>query len=286
MTGRMRDPSGSVPGAGGPRRKRDAGAVFAGVYLALILGFLYLPIAVMVAMAFNESVLYELPLKPSTIWFERLADNERLLRASANSIGLALANTVIATVLGTMAALAFARYRFRGRTLLRLLLFPPITIPWLIIGTAMLVMFFWIGIGRGLHAMLLGHVALSLPYVVVVVGARLASFSGDLEEAAATLGAGPWQTFRRVTLPVLAPGIVAAALFAFAVSFDQFVISYFLAAPGVSTLPVEIYSAIRKGFTPEVNAVSSIIIVVSMGVVLLFARLYRFGGEPRVGGGQ
>ena len=262
------------------RPRRDTGAVFAGVYLALILGFLYLPIAVMVVMAFNESVLYELPLKPSTVWFERLAGNERLIRASANSVGLALANTAIATALGTMAALAFARYTFRGRTLLRLLLFPPITIPWLIIGTAMLVMFFWIGIGRGLHAMLLGHVALSLPYVVVVVGARLASFGPELEEVAATLGANAWQTFRRVTLPMLAPGIVAAALFAFAISFDQFVISYFLAPPGVSTLPVEIYSAIRKGFTPEVNAVSSIIIVVSMGVVLLFARLYRFGGEP------
>ena len=268
--------------AGRPRR--DAGAVFAGVYLALILGFLYLPIAVMVVMAFNESVLYELPLEPSTIWFERLAGNERLIRASANSVGLALANTAIATALGTMAALAFARYTFRGRTLLLLLLFPPITIPWLIIGTAMLVMFFWIGIGRGLHAMLLGHVALSLPYVVVVVGARLASFGPELEEAAATLGANAWQTFRRVTLPMLAPGIVAAALFAFAISFDQFVISYFLAPPGVSTLPVEIYSAIRKGFTPEVNAVSSIIIVVSMGLVLLFARLYRFGGDPGEGG--
>ena len=268
---------------GEPRARRDAGTVVAGVWLCLILGFLYLPIAVMVVMAFNESVLYELPLEPTTIWFERLAGNERLIGASINSVGLALANTVIATALGTMAALAFARYTFRGRTLLRLLLFPPITIPWLIIGTAMLVMFFWIGIGRGLHAMLLGHVALSLPYVVVVVGARLASFGPELEEAAATLGANPWQTFQRVTLPVLAPGIAAAALFAFAVSFDQFVISYFLAPPGVSTLPVEIYSAIRKGFTPEVNAVSSIIIVVSMGVVLLFARLYRFGGESGEG---
>ena len=274
---------GAATGAAIGRPRRDAGAVLAGVWLALILGFLYLPIAVMVVMAFNESVLYELPLKPSTIWFERLAGNERLIRASVNSVGLALANTAIATALGTMAALAFARYTFRGRTLLRLLLFPPITIPWLIIGTAMLVMFFWIGIGRGLHAMLLGHVALSLPYVVVVVGARLASFGPELEEAAATLGANAWQTFRRVTLPMLAPGIVAAALFAFAISFDQFVISYFLAPPGVSTLPVEIYSAIRKGFTPEVNAVSSIIIVVSMGVVLLFARLYRFGGEPGEG---
>ena len=274
---------GAATGAAIRRPRRDAGAVLAGVWLALILGFLYLPIAVMVVMAFNESVLYELPLEPSTIWFERLAGNERLIRASVNSVGLALANTAIATALGTMAALAFARYTFRGRTLLRLLLFPPITIPWLIIGTAMLVMFFWIGIGRGLHAMLLGHVALSLPYVVVVVGARLASFGPELEEAAATLGANAWQTFRRVTLPMLAPGIVAAALFAFAISFDQFVISYFLAPPGVSTLPVEIYSAIRKGFTPEVNAVSSIIIVVSMGVVLLFARLYRFGGEAGEG---
>ena len=269
-----------------PRPRRDAGIALAGIWLALILGFLYLPIAVMVVMAFNESVLYELPFKPTTLWFERLAENERLIRASVNSVGLALANTVIATALGTMAALAFARYRFRGRTLLRLLLFPPITIPWLIIGTAMLVMFFWIGIGRGLHAMLLGHVALSLPYVVVVVGARLASFGPSLEEAAATLGANPWQTFRRVTLPVLAPGVVAAALFAFAVSFDQFVISYFLAPPGVSTLPVEIYSAIRKGFTPEVNAVSSIIIAISMGIVLLFARLYRFGGVSAHGGGR
>ena len=248
-------------------------------YLAVVLGFLYLPIAVMMVMAFNQSALYELPVRFDTVWFEALARNERLLRASLNSVLLALANTVVATVLGTMAALAFARYRFRGRTLLQLLLFPPITIPWLIIGTSMLVLFFWIGIGRGLHAMLLGHVALSLPYVIVVVGARLKSFGPALEEAAATLGASPWQTFWRVSAPVMAPGVVAAALFAFAVSFDQFVISYFLAAPGVSTLPVEIYSAIRKGFTPEINAVSTIIILVSMGIMLLVARFYRFGGE-------
>jgi spermidine/putrescine transport system permease protein len=143
----------------------------------------------------------------------------------------------------------------------------------------MLVLFFWIGIGRGLHAILLGHVALSLPYVIVVVGARLRSVGVTLEEAAATLGATPWQTFWRVSAPLMAPGVVAAALFAFAVSFDQFVISYFLAAPGVSTLPVEIYSAIRKGFTPEINAISTIIILVSMGLMLLFARFYRFGGE-------
>lgn len=250
-------------------------------WLIIVLAFLYVPIAVMVTMAFNESVLYELPFRFTTDWFVKLAGNERLLEASANSVGLALINTVIATALGTAAAIAFSRYRFRGRNVLRLLLFPPIAIPWLITGTAMLVLFQWSGVGRGLHAMLLGHVALSLPYVIVVVGARLANFGPELEEAAATLGANAWQTFWRVSLPVMAPGVVAAALFAFAVSFDQFVISYFLAPPGVSTLPVEIYSAIRKGFTPEVNAISTLIIGFSMLLLVAFASLYRFGGERR-----
>jgi spermidine/putrescine transport system permease protein len=247
--------------------------------LGLTLVFLYLPIAVMAVMALNRSALYELPIVWDTVWFEALVHNDRLLAASGNSVAIALANTAIATVLGTLAALALARYRFRGRTLLRLMLLPAITIPWLIIGTAMLVLFFWTGIGHGLHAILLGHVALSLPYVIVVVGARLTSFGVTLEEAAASLGATPWQAFWRVSFPVMAPGVIAAALFAFAVSFDQFVISYFLAPPGVSTLPVEIYTAIRKGFTPEINAISTIIILVSMGLMLLVARFYRFGGE-------
>jgi spermidine/putrescine transport system permease protein len=255
------------------------GSWFMKGYLGVVLVFLYLPIVVMMAMAFNRSPLYELPMQFDTVWFAALASNEKLLTAGMNSILVALANTAIATLLGTMVALAFARYEFRGKKLLQLLLFPPITIPWLIIGTSMLVLFFWLGIGRGLHAILLGHVALSLPYVIVVVGARLTSFGVALEEAAATLGASPWQTFWRVTAPLMAPGVVAAALFAFAVSFDQFVISYFLAAPGFSTLPVEIYSAIRKGFTPEINAISTIIIIVSMGLMMLVARFYRFGGE-------
>jgi spermidine/putrescine transport system permease protein len=255
------------------------GTVLVRGYLTLMLVFLHLPIAVMIAMAFNRSELYQMPFVFDLRWFVALSNNQKLLDAGINTVTIALANTVIATALGTMAALAFARYSFRGRTLLRILLLPPITIPWLIIGNSMLVMFFWLGVGRGIHAMLLGHVALSLPYVIVVVGARLTSFGTTLEEAAATLGASPWQTFWRVTIPMIAPGLVAAALFAFAISFDQFVISYFLARPGVTTLPVEIYTAIRKGYTPEINAISTLIIVVSMGLMLLVARFYRFGGE-------
>lgn len=258
-----------------PRLANGLGRVF----LGLVLIFLYVPIAVLALMGFNESVHYAMPFEFSTRWYEALAGNKRLLTASYNSVWIALVNMVVATTIGTMAAFALGRYRFRGRTLMQLLLFPPITIPWLIIGTAMLVFFFWTGIGRGLHALLLGHIALSLPYVIIVVGARMASFGPELEEAAASLGATPLQTFWRVSLPALMPGIIAAALFAFAVSFDQFVISYFLAAPGTSVLPVEIFSAIRKGFTPEVNAISTIVILVSMGIMLAFARLSKFGGE-------
>jgi spermidine/putrescine transport system permease protein len=259
--------------------KGEAMNLFFKTWLGLILAFLYLPILVMMVMAFNQSPLYELPFTFDLVWFKALSGNERLLQASLNSVLIALANTVIATSLGTLAALALARYEFRGKSLLQFLLLPPITIPWLIIGTAMLIFFFWSGIGRGLHAILLGHVALSLPYVIVVVSAQLKNYGPQLEEAAASLGASPIEAFWRVSLPLMAPGIAAAAAFAFAVSFDQFVISYFLAPPGVSTLPVEIYTAIRKGFTPEINAISTIILLISMGLMVLVARNYRFGGN-------
>ena len=247
--------------------------------LALVLVFLYAPIAVMVLMGFNASDLYALPFVPTLHWFHELAGNDRLIAASRNSVLVALATAVLATALGTLAALALSRRHFRGKTLLRLLLLPPIAIPWLITGTAMLVFFFWTGIGRGLHAMILGHVALAIPYVVLVVGTGLASLRADLEEAAMSLGATPLGAFRSVTLPLLAPSLVAAALFAFAVSLDQFVVSYFLATPGVTTLPVEIYSSIRKGFTPEINAVSTILLGASVALFLVFAGLTRIGGE-------
>lgn len=255
--------------------------VAGGLWLGAVLVFLYLPIAVMAAMAFNRSPLYELPFTFDLVWFEALMANDRLLRAAWASVWIAGLTAVIATALGALAAHALARLTFPGKGVLRALLLPPIAIPWLIVGTAMLIFFFWTGIGRGLHAVLIGHVALALPYVIAVISARYAAAPAELEEAAATLGARPVQVFFRVTLPLLAPGLVAAALFAFAVSFDQFVISHFLAAPGATTLPVEIYTAIRKGFTPEINAVSTLIILVSMGIMLAVARLYRFGGEER-----
>jgi spermidine/putrescine transport system permease protein len=248
-------------------------------YLFATIAFLYLPIALMVVMAFNDSALYALPVEPSLRWFVALADNGPLLAATRNSVVIASATSVIATALGTLAALALNRRRFRGQTLLKVLLLPPIAIPWLITGTAMLVFFFWTGIGRGIHAMMIGHVALAIPYVALIVGTGLQTLRSDLEEAAMSLGSTPLHAFFSVTLPPLLPSIVAAALFAFAVSLDQFVISYFLSTPGVSTLPVEIYSSIRKGFTPEINAISTIFLGVSTLLVLIFAQLSDLRGR-------
>lgn len=248
-------------------------------YVGLLLAFLYLPIAIMALMSFNASPFYQLPFEWTTGWYAALWGNAQLIAATWNSLTIALITTTIATVLGTMASLALFRNEFRGKKLLQALLFPPIAIPWLITGTAMLIFFFGVGIGRGVHAILLGHVALALPYVIVVVSARLHTFAPELEEAARSLGATQWQVTRRVTLPWIMPGVIAGGLFAFAVSFDQFVVSYFLSTPGQSTLPVEIYAAIRKGFTPEINAVSTIIIAVSMALMLLTARFFRFGGD-------
>ncbi|MBZ9991062.1 ABC transporter permease [Mesorhizobium sp. BH1-1-5] len=250
-----------------------------GFYIVLLLGFLYLPIIIMAAMSFNASPFYQLPFEWTTDWYASLWQNDQLIAATWNSIEIAVITTLISTVLGSMASLAFYRYEFRGKKVLQALLFPPIAIPWLITGTAMLIFFFGVGIGRGLVAILLGHVALALPYVIVVVSARLQTFAPELEEAARSLGANQWQVTMRVTLPWIMPGVIAGGLFAFAVSFDQFVVSYFLSTPGQTTLPVEIYAAIRKGFTPEINAVSTIIIVVSMALMLLTARFFKFGGE-------
>ena len=249
------------------------------LYIVLLLGFLYLPIIIMAAMSFNASPFYQLPFEWTTDWYASLWQNDQLIAATRNSIEIAVITTIVSTALGSMASLALYRYEFRGKKVLQALLFPPIAIPWLITGTAMLIFFFGVGIGRGLIAILLGHVALALPYVIVVVSARLQTFAPELEEAARSLGANQWQVTMRVTLPWIMPGVIAGGLFAFAVSFDQFVVSYFLSTPGQTTLPVEIYAAIRKGFTPEINAVSTIIIVVSMALMLLTARFFKFGGE-------
>lgn len=245
-------------------------------YVAISLIFLYAPIIVMMIMAFNRSQLNEFPLVFDLIWFRKLMTNDRLIQATINSLVLAVITAIIATILGTLASIGLIRYQFKGKNILQGMLIPVITIPWLILAVAMLIMFFWLGVQRSMLTLFLGHVTVQIPYVILVVSARLSSEDPSLEEASTSLGAKPWRTFIKVTLPLILPGILAAALFAFTVSFDNFVISYFLAPPGVSTLPVEIYTAIRKGFTPEINAVSTIVFFFSAIIVLFVGREVSF----------
>ncbi len=250
--------------------------ILAGVYVLLVLLFLYGPLLVMILMGFNKSPLYTLPIEFDLVWYAKLMQNERLLQAGLNSVLLALAVSLTSTILGTLSAWALARSTFKGKNLLQALLVPPITIPWLIVAIALLLMFFWLGIPRGLFTMFIGHVGVSLPYVILLMSARFQGSDPDLEEAARSLGASAIKAFLKVTLPLILPGVIGAFLFTFTISFDNFIISHFLAPAGVSTLPVEIYSAIRKGFTPEINAISSIIFVFSGVLILLASRRIEF----------
>jgi len=250
--------------------------VIAYAYAILILLFLYGPLLVMVLMGFNRSPLYELPFNFDLIWFQRMFTNERLLTSTRNSIGLAISVSILATFLGTLAAWALVRYSFRGRNVLQTLLVPPITIPWLILAVSMLLMFYWLKIPRSNMTLFIGHVGVALPYVILVMITRFQGMDRTLEEAARSLGASPLVTFFRITFPMILPGLVAAMMFTFAVSFDNFTISHFLAPQGVSTLPVEIYSAIRKGFTPEINAISGIIFIFSAVLILISSREIKF----------
>jgi spermidine/putrescine transport system permease protein len=245
-------------------------------YAFLVLLFLYGPLLVMVLMGFNRSPLYELPFKFDMVWLRTLLANERLLTATRTSIVLAIAVSLVSTSLGTLAAWALAKHSLRARNVLQALLIPPITIPWLILAISMLLMFYWIKIPRSNLTLFIGHVGVALPYVILVMITRFSGLDGSLEEAARSLGASPFKTFMRITLPLIMPGLVAAAMFTFAVSFDNFTISHFLAPQGVSTLPVEIYSAIRKGFTPEINVISGIIFVFSASLILLASREIKF----------
>jgi spermidine/putrescine transport system permease protein len=199
-----------------------------------------------------------------------------LLKATRISIVLAIFVSFVSTFLGTLAAWALVRHSFRGKNMLQALLIPPITIPWLILAVSMLLMFYWLKIPRSNITLFIGHVGVALPYVILVMVTRFRGLDVSLEEAARSLGASPLKTFIKITFPMILPGLVAAAMFTFAVSFDNFTISHFLAPQGVSTLPVEIYSAIRKGFTPEINVISGIIFIFSASLILLSSREIKF----------
>lgn len=233
-------------------------------------GFLYLPLAVVVIFSFNDSVLNAQWVGFTTSWYGKLLSDGDMLRAAGNSIAIALLSSAIATALGTMAGLAMQRYRFPW---LPLLVLTPVAMPEILLGVSLLLFFRQVlDLTLGFISILIAHITFSIGFVAVIVRARLAGMDESIFEAARDLGATPWQTFRRITLPLILPALVAGFLMSFTLSIDDFVITFFVAGVGVTTLPLQIYSMIKVAVTPEVNAISTLLMALTLTLVVLASR--------------
>ncbi len=239
------------------------------VSLTLGFAFLYLPILILVIFSFNESKLVTVWAGFSTRWYGELLQNEAFLNAAWVTLKVAVFSSTLATVLGTMAAYVIVRAgRFPGRTLFSGMIYAPLVMPEVITGLSLLLLFIGIGLDRGVLTIVLAHTTFSMCYVSVVVSSRLVTFDRSLEEAALDLGCSPFEAFRLVTLPIIAPAVIAGWLLAFTLSLDDLVIASFTAGPSSTTLPIKIFSAVRLGVSPEINALSSILIaIVTVGVI-------------------
>jgi len=251
------------------------------LWLAAILGylFLYAPLAIVVAYSFNDSRLNAQWVGFTLDWYRKLFHNEEMLGAAWNSLVIGLTASAVSTVLGTMAG--YAMYGFRLR-LLPILVVAPIAIPEILMGVSLLIFFVAIDLTLGLTSIILAHIAFCVGFVAIVVRARLAGMDESLVEAARDLGATPLQAFRLITLPLIMPGVIAGALMAFTLSIDDFVITYFTAGAGALTLPLEIYTMVKISVTPEVNAVSTLLMLLTLALIVIASRLSP--GALRAGG--
>jgi spermidine/putrescine transport system permease protein len=246
------------------------------LHVALTYVFLYLPIVVLVLFSFSASRYASVWSGFTVDWYAKLLHNERILHVLINSLMVSVAATVLAAVFGTAAAFAFSRLRFRGQSSVESLFYLPIVMPELVQGIALLILFTVVlAVPLGLTTIAIAHTVFGIAYVAAVVRARLDGLDPRLEEAARDLGATPRQIFLRITLPLIMPGVIGGALLAFTLSFDDFVIAFFVTGPGSSTLPVEIYSMVKRGVTPEINALATLILLVSVILIAWALRLQQ-----------
>nr|WP_176218731.1 ABC transporter permease subunit [Xaviernesmea rhizosphaerae] len=238
--------------------------------IAIGFAFLYLPIVLLVVYSFNESRLVTVWTGFSTKWYGTLLTNQALLDAAWVTLRVGVLSASAATVLGTLAALSLSRYsEFRGRTLFSGMIYAPLVMPEVITGLSMLLLFVAVGLDRGFWTVTLAHTTFTMCFVAVVVQSRLQSFDRSIEEAAMDLGATPVATFFQVTLPVILPAVLSGWVLAFTLSLDDLVIASFASGPGATTLPMRIYSQVRLGVTPEINAICTILIgIVACGVLI------------------
>ncbi|HMO59316.1 MAG TPA: ABC transporter permease [Roseiflexaceae bacterium] len=268
-----------------PVGRSNAGSALLGFHSLLMYLFLYAPIVVLVVFSFTTDSFGVRWTGFTLQWYERLFADNRLMGAAMNTLTVALISTLVATTIGTMLALAMERYRFRMRGGLEALLYLPIVIPEIVMALALLAFFaFSFGIidaltgsrpTMGLGTVIISHIAFTISFVVVVVRTSLKGFDMRLEEAAQDLGANEWNTFRHITLPLILPGIIGGALLGFTISLDDFIITFFTTGPGVSLLPVEVYGQVKRAITPKINALSTIMLLLSISLVFLSQFLQR-----------
>ena len=239
--------------------------------------FLYLPIAVLTVFSFNASRLSATWQGFTLHWYRALAADEALIAALQNSLLVATVSTLIATVLGVSAAVSLERVPFRRQQVVEGAMLLPLVMPEIMMGVALMLFFVMIKLPLSLVTVTLGHAAFNLPVVMVMARARLRKLDPGLEEAARDLGATPWQAFRRVTLPLLMPAVIGAALMAFTISLDDFIVTFFTAGPGSTTLPLRVYSMVKSGVSPVINALSAMLVLISMALIGLSLLLQRRG---------
>jgi len=232
--------------------------------------FLYLPLAIVVVYSFNDSRLNAEWVGFTLDWYRKLAGNDEMIAAAGNSLAIALVASLVSTVLGTMAGVAMHRYRLR---VLPILVLAPIAIPEILMGVALLIFFVMLNFTLGLVSVALAHIAFCIGFVAIVVRSRLAGMDESLIEAARDCGATPWQAFARVTLPLIMPGVIAGALMAFTLSIDDFVITFFTAGAGVPTLPLTIYTMVKIAVTPEVNALSTLLMLITLTLIVVAGKV-------------
>lgn len=249
---------------------------FIRAWTIVVYGFMFLPVAVVVLLSFNANQFGSFPMTGVSLhWFQELWNNDAVMRAFRTSIVLGLMTAVISTTLGILASLALVRYKVPGRNAITTLLIAPILVPEVVLAVALLLFLNWLGIGKSFALLLAGHVIFTLPFVILVVQARLVSIKRDVEEAALSLGASPVQTFFAVTLPLMLPAVAAGALFAFTISFDDITGTLFWKPGGVETVPTQIFSMLRNSISPEINALGTVMIVMTVGLPLLGASVAR-----------
>jgi spermidine/putrescine transport system permease protein len=244
------------------------------LFAALIYVFLYAPILVLVFFSFNSTRNTQVWTGFSLEWYGELISDQSVLEAFRLSMIVGVTATAIATVIGTLTALALTRHSFRGKTVADSAIYAATVMPEIVVGVSLLVFFVAAGLQLGITTIIIAHVAFTISFVTIVVRARLSGMDRSIEEAAQDLGANPVETFLRVTLPLILPGVMAGALLAFTLSLDDFVITFFVAGVGSSTLPLKIYSMIKFGVSPVINALSTVVLVATMVLVFGGSRFF------------